>query len=81
MEVIVLDHFNKFKPSIIPMKKKHYYFSDKIGQAASTTAKNIFIIINFILSKGFIASFLTTIWYQKYGFTNQYNCESTIYMQ
>ena len=37
------------------------------------------IIIQFILKKGMIASFLTTMWDHMYGFTNQYHCASAIY--
>ena len=78
MEVFALDNFNKLKPSTIPMEKSQYHLSDERDQDDITTTTHICILLQLIISKGFIASFSTTMWYHTDGCTNQYRCTSDI---
>ena len=57
---------------------KAYHLSDESDQDAITIAMNIFIITCFLISKGFITSFFTTMWYPTDGYVNQYCCASYI---
>ena len=41
MEGVVLDKFNKLKPSTIPMAQSHSHLLGKIGQDYSTTVTHI----------------------------------------
>ena len=41
---------------------------------------DLHIIIHFLIYKGFIASFLATMWDHMDGFTKQYRCESSTYL-
>ena len=62
------------------MSKLHSCLSYDIYQDAITTAKNIFIIIRSLLSKGFIYSFLKTMWDHTDGCAKQYHCKSYVYL-
>ena len=80
MDGITLDQFNKSKPSTIHMAQFHSHLSDEIDQDASTTATHICIIIFLLLSKGFINSFLTSMWDHMDSCANQYNFSYGIYL-
>ena len=67
MEVVAFDHFNKFKPSTIPMAKFHYRLSDESDQDTSTTATHLHILLWFIFTKKMISLLLTTKWYHMDG--------------
>ena len=62
------------------MTQFHSRLSDESDQYASTTAMHLHIILHFLLSKGFIASLLTTMRDNTYVFIKQYSCASTIYL-
>ena len=51
MEGVTLDHFNKLKPSTIPMAQFHSQLSDESDHDARTTATNLLILIQFIITK------------------------------
>ena len=51
VEGIALEEFDKFQPSNIPMAQSNSHFSDEINQDASTTTKNINILICIIFPK------------------------------
>ena len=53
---------------------------DKIIQDDSTNATHIRILCCLLLSNGFIASLLTTMWDCMDGFAKQYFCEYDIYL-
>ena len=53
---------------------------DESDHDAITTATHICIIIQFPLTKWFIALFLKTIWYHMGGCANHYRCASDIYL-
>ena len=80
MEGVAVDHFKTFKISAIPIVPFHYYLSDEFFHCCITTAMNIFILIQSLPYKCFIASFLTTMWYHTYGFTKQYHYLYAIYL-
>ena len=65
---------------LIHMCAKDYQLSDESNQDDRTTATHLNIIIHFLLSKGFIVSFLETIRYCTDGWSNQYHCASSIYI-
>ena len=62
------------------MAKFHYNLFDESDHHASTTATHICILIQFILTKKWIAPLFTTIWDHTDGCTNQYCCASAIYL-
>ena len=66
-EGVVLDQFNKLKPSTIPMAQFFSRLYDEIDQLASTTSTHISIIIQFILTKEMIHRLFTTMWYHMGG--------------
>ena len=74
MEVVAFDHFNKFKPSTIPMAQFHYHLSDESDQDASTTATHLCIILKFLLTEKMISPYLTTMWDHTDGCSKQYHC-------
>ena len=78
MEGVALEDFNKLKPSTISMAQFHSHLSDGSYQDTNTTATYLHIILHLLLSKWFIASFLTTIWDNTDGCTKQYCCASAI---
>ena len=80
MERAALYHFNKLKPSTIPMVQFHSHLSHEIDQYASTTATHLSILNQFLLTKQIIYPFLTTMWCHRYGCANQYRCVSDIYL-
>ena len=80
MEGVVLEHCYKFKPSTINMAHFNSCLSDKIDQHVMTTDTHISIILQLIISKGFVASFLKTIWDGTDSFANQYPCAYSIYL-
>ena len=80
MEGVALEHFNKLKPSTIPMEQLRCHLSDGSDQDYSTTVTHIFILIKFLLTKNILALFLTTMWYHTDGCANQYRCASAIYL-
>ena len=58
----------------------YFYLYDEIDQYASTTATHLHIILQFLLTKGFIDPILTTMWDHTGGCAHQYLCESAIYL-
>ena len=74
------EHFNKLKPSTIPMAKIHYHLSDESDQDSSTTATHIFILLQFLLKNQIIDPYLTTMWDHTYGSAKHYRCTSAIYL-
>ena len=62
------------------MENFHYCLSDESDQYAITTATNLCIIIIFLISKGSIASLLTTMWDHTDGCANKYHCASSMYL-
>ena len=58
MEGFVLEHFNKLKPSTIPMAQLHYSISDESNQYSITISTHLRILLQFILTKEFISPFL-----------------------
>ena len=74
------EKFNKFKPSAIPMEQFNSHLSKESDKDASTIATHFIIILHLLLSKGFISSFLKTVWDHTYGCTNQYHFTSAIYL-
>ena len=80
MDQFTLDHFNKLKPSTIPMEQFHSRLSDESDQYASTTTTHLCIILQFFLTRQMISPFLITIWYHTDGCANKYRCESDIYL-
>ena len=80
MEVVALDHFNKFKPSTIPMENFHSNVSDESDQDASTTETHLCIIIQFLLTNWMISPLLTTMWDHTDGCANKYCCAYNIYL-
>ena len=80
MGEVVLDHFNKLKPSTMPMVKFYSCLSNESYQDASNTATHLCILPQFILKNGTIAPFLTIVWDQTDSCENQYRYASTIYL-
>ena len=62
------------------MVKSHSRLSDESDQVASTTATHLLIMIILLLSKWFTASLLKTMWDNKDGCANQYDCACNIYL-
>ena len=56
MEGVALDHFNKFKPSTIPMELFNSHLSDESDQGTRTNATYLRIILQFFINEGYIAS-------------------------
>ena len=80
IEGVALDHFHKLKPSTTAMVQFHSHLSHESDQDAKTTATHIHIILESIISKGFVSSLLTTMWYHKYGCVNKYHCAYCIHL-
>ena len=80
MEDVALDHFNKFKKSTIPMAQFIPRLHDKRDQYDSTTAIHIHIILKCLITKLFIAPFLTTMWDHMYGCAKHYRFVSAFYL-
>ena len=80
MEGVALEHFNKLKPSTIPMAQSNSHLSNENYQDASTTATHICIIIKFLLTKQIIDHFLTTAWDHTDSCEKQYQCALAIYI-
>ena len=80
MEGVLLEKFNKLKPSNIPKTQFNSRISDERHQDGSATARNLRIHLFIIFSKGFIASFLTIRWYHSDGCKNQCHCAPAIYL-
>ena len=80
MEGVSLEQFNKLKPSTITTTHIHPHLLYESENDAIITAMQLQILLWFILSKWFIASFFTTIWDQKYSYAKYYNCELSIYL-
>ena len=80
MEGVALDQFKKFKPYTIPMAQFHYHLSDEIGKGDSTTATCIHIHLQFLITKGIMDPFLTTMWDHMDSFVKQYLFASAIYL-
>ena len=55
MEGVALNKFNKLKTSNITMAQCNPHLSDKSNQDASTTATNLHILFQFILTKKYIS--------------------------
>ena len=66
MQGVLLDHFNKLKPSTKYMAQCSSCLSDEIDQDYRTTITHIFTLIQSFF-KGFIASLSTTMWDHMYG--------------
>ena len=62
------------------MEKFHSVLSDESYQDARTNETHIHIVLQLIITKGFIASFLTTMWYHTGGFSKQYCYSYSIYI-
>ena len=54
--------------------------SDEMDQGTSNTSTHHCIILQFILTKGIIYPFLTTMWDHTYVCAEQYRCASDIYL-
>ena len=80
MAGILLEHLQKLKPSTIPMAKFHSNLSDESDQDASTTATHLCVLLQSLLTKGFIDPFWRNMCDHKDGCTNQYHLESYIYL-
>ena len=80
MEGVSLGNFNKLKSSTIPMAQFSSCLFYESDQDDRTTAKNLRIIFQLLLTKGFIATFLTIMWDHMNGFAKQYCCASDIYL-
>ena len=80
MEGVLIEHFNKLKPSTIPMAQFHSFTYDEIFQDARNIVTYIYILLQFILTKQMIAPFLTTMWDHTCGCANHYHCASAIYL-
>ena len=80
MEGFALDHFNNLKPSTITMAQCHSHLSDKSYQDASTTTTYLCILLQFLLAKKMISTFLTIMWDHTDDCANQYCCASAIYL-
>ena len=70
MELSAFDQFNKLKPSSITMSQFNYNLSDESDQDYGTTVTHLFILLQLILTKGFISILLKTTWDQIDGCTN-----------
>ena len=62
------------------MAQFNYYLYNESYQDARNTETNLLIILQLHLTKGFIASSLTTMWDHTDGRANQYHCASTTYL-
>ena len=62
------------------MAQYHSRLSDGSDQDDTTIETNLLILLQFLLSKGFIASFFATMWYHMDGFTNHYHCAYDVYL-
>ena len=80
MEDVALNKFNKFTPSGVPMAEFNPRLSDEIDKDYITTATNLSIILNLILSKYLIDLFMTSMWDHTYSCAKQYHCEYDIYL-
>ena len=78
--VILIEKFNKLEPSTIPMAKFHFHISDESDQDASTSAMHIRILNQLLLTKGFIAQFLPTMWDRADGCAKHYQHAYVIYI-
>ena len=80
MEGVALDHSKTFKPSTINLSQFHPHVSDESDQDARNTTLHIWIILWFIIYKGFISSLLATMWDHTDGCAKQYICSYDIYL-
>ena len=48
MEGVVLEHFNEFQPSTIPMTQLHYHLSDESDEDVRNTSMHIFIFFDLL---------------------------------
>ena len=80
MEGVALENFNKFKSSTIPLAQFYSHLYDESDKDSITNARYFLILIQLLRSKGFIASFLTTLWYHVGGCAKQYHCAHAIYI-
>ena len=62
------------------MSQFYSRLSDKIDQDASTLATHLCIIIFLLISKGFIASFLASMWYYTESGTKHYRFVTSVYL-
>ena len=77
----MLEHFNKIKPSNMPMANIYSRLSDESAKDSINTSTHLCIIIHLFLSNGFNDSFLKTMWYHTHGCKNNYLCKSFVYLQ
>ena len=80
MEEVLLDPFNKLKPSTIYMSQFHSHLSDEIDQDAINTTTHLHINLQFLLTKKIIYPFLINMWDHTDGCAYQYCCASAIYL-
>ena len=62
------------------MENFHSRLSDESDQDANTPATHLHILLQFILTKGLIDPFLTTMWDHTDGCPNQYRFAYDIYL-